>query len=186
MALTDLSKPPCHRMRKTPTRIMRTIPLKPFIKSLFIRPSDESPPTRNPLTASSSYHINPAPAPQGQFQPAHPSSPGQPKQEFYHQQSPAPQQLNSQQQVPQIQHQSSQYQTSVPVHSLSQGAAPVDCPSCRQRHLTRVEYVTGNTVLSVIPLVLIHPHRHSCILMTPLVVGPPRRAASSASDVSPS
>ena len=39
----------------------------------------------------------------------------------------------------------STYQTAVPLGNLQEAAAPVDCPVCRQRALTRTEYVSGNT-----------------------------------------
>jgi len=39
----------------------------------------------------------------------------------------------------------STYQTAVPLGNLQEAAAPVDCPVCRQRALTRTEYVAGNT-----------------------------------------
>ena len=41
--------------------------------------------------------------------------------------------------------QQSTYQTAVPLGNLQEAAAPVDCPVCRQRALTRTEYVSGNT-----------------------------------------
>lgn len=43
--------------------------------------------------------------------------------------------------------QQSQYHTATPLQNLSEGAAPVDCPSCRSRALTRTEYVSGNTAM---------------------------------------
>ncbi|KAK0512096.1 hypothetical protein JMJ35_005224 [Cladonia borealis] len=39
----------------------------------------------------------------------------------------------------------STYQTAIPLGNLQEAAAPVDCPVCRQRALTRTEYVAGNT-----------------------------------------
>lgn len=44
-----------------------------------------------------------------------------------------------------MQQQQSTYQTAVPLGNLQEAAAPVDCPVCRQRALTRTEYVSGNT-----------------------------------------
>jgi len=41
--------------------------------------------------------------------------------------------------------QESQYKNAVPLTNLGMGSAPVDCPSCRKRCMTRVEYVIGNT-----------------------------------------
>ncbi|KAL9623426.1 MAG: hypothetical protein Q9160_002319 [Pyrenula sp. 1 TL-2023] len=39
----------------------------------------------------------------------------------------------------------SQYQTAVAIPNLGMGSAPVDCPSCGRRGMTRTEYVVGNT-----------------------------------------
>ncbi|KAL9123717.1 MAG: hypothetical protein Q9217_006881 [Psora testacea] len=57
-------------------------------------------------------------------------------------------------QLPQVQHQGTfsaapgqqQYQTAIPLGNLTDAAAPVDCPICKQRALTRVEKHSGNTV----------------------------------------
>jgi len=38
-----------------------------------------------------------------------------------------------------------QYQSATPLGSLQQGAAPVDCPVCGVRELTRTEFVSGGT-----------------------------------------
>ena len=79
------------------------------------------------------------------------------KQEYYttsaqpvdpmHQQHQQPQQQMPVQQAPVqgIQPQPSQYHTATPLGNLIEAAAPVDCPVCRQRALTRVEAVSGNT-----------------------------------------
>ncbi|KAL5318779.1 hypothetical protein ACEPPN_013845 [Leptodophora sp. 'Broadleaf-Isolate-01'] len=37
------------------------------------------------------------------------------------------------------------YQMATPLASLQQGPAPVDCPVCGVREMTRAEYVTGGT-----------------------------------------
>jgi hypothetical protein len=37
------------------------------------------------------------------------------------------------------------YHTAMPIIALTQGAAPVDCPVCRQRAVTRTEYEAGST-----------------------------------------
>lgn len=86
-------------------------------------------------------------------------SPGQEKHEYY---SPgAAQGIQTQQQgVPMTHIQSqpqqqgqynpgqpqpqSQYQTAVPLGSLQKNPAPVDCPSCHHRTMTRVEAHSGN------------------------------------------
>jgi len=36
------------------------------------------------------------------------------------------------------------YRTATPLTALGRYAAPVDCPSCGERAVTRIEYVTGN------------------------------------------
>ena len=60
-------------------------------------------------------------------------------------QSPAIQ--HQQSQYPPVQHQQSQYHSAIPLQNLTEGAAPVDCPTCRQRALTRTDYVSGNTTM---------------------------------------
>ncbi|KAJ5246731.1 hypothetical protein N7468_001714 [Penicillium chermesinum] len=37
------------------------------------------------------------------------------------------------------------YATAVPLHSLQSAPAPVDCPSCGYREMTKIEGVSGNT-----------------------------------------
>ena len=49
------------------------------------------------------------------------------------------------QQVQQMGTQQSNYQTSVPLASLQNAPAPVDCPNCKTRSMTRVEFHSGNT-----------------------------------------
>ncbi|KAL8760988.1 MAG: hypothetical protein Q9184_002858 [Pyrenodesmia sp. 2 TL-2023] len=68
----------------------------------------------------------------------------QPKQEFYGGQPGTPQhQASMPMQQPPVQQ--SQYQTATPIANLGEGAAPVDCPCCHMRALTRPEYHSGNT-----------------------------------------
>ena len=38
-----------------------------------------------------------------------------------------------------------QYQTATPLQSLGIAPAPVDCPACRTRHMTRIDYTVGGT-----------------------------------------
>ncbi|KAL9594288.1 MAG: hypothetical protein Q9219_007115 [cf. Caloplaca sp. 3 TL-2023] len=66
------------------------------------------------------------------------------KHEYYPTQAAVPQHQTSNtfQQMPM---QQSQYQTATPLINLSEGAAPVDCPCCHMRALTRTEYHSGNT-----------------------------------------
>ncbi|KAI4253667.1 MAG: hypothetical protein LQ352_003555 [Teloschistes flavicans] len=72
-----------------------------------------------------------------EYYPNQQSQPGIPHQQQQHQQ---PVQLQ------QMQHPSqSGYQTAVPLANLQEAAAPVDCPSCRMRALTRTEYHSGGT-----------------------------------------
>jgi len=59
-----------------------------------------------------------------------------PKQEYY-----APQQQQQQVAAPQ----QSTYQTAVPLASLQDKPAPVDCPMCKNRAMTRIDAVSGNT-----------------------------------------
>lgn len=49
----------------------------------------------------------------------------------------------------QQQQQQSQYHVATPLQNLTEAAAPVDCPACRARALTRTEYVSGNTTMLV-------------------------------------
>lgn len=37
------------------------------------------------------------------------------------------------------------YATAIPLANLQQGAAPVDCPMCHRRELTKTEHVSGGT-----------------------------------------
>ncbi|KAL8774456.1 MAG: hypothetical protein Q9209_000829 [Squamulea sp. 1 TL-2023] len=94
----------------------------------------------------SSYNnqINQYP-PQQQYTPM--SSPPiheQTKQEYYPGQENSPTPMP----VPQQQHQApvaQAYQTATPIANLGEGPAPVDCPCCHMRALTKTEYHSGNT-----------------------------------------
>ena len=103
-----------------------------------------SPPVASPPIT----HVQPTPAM---------SSPGQEKQEYYHVNAASPQQTG----IPMQNHpgmppqqQSSQYvvptasvyHTVTPLHALHEGPAPVDCPVCHTRAMTRTEKHAGNTV----------------------------------------
>lgn len=98
-----------------------------------------------------SYQINQVPQQQYPQQPVGSPGPGQVKQEYYAAQPgmEMQHQHQSQQQVPQVgvQPQQSQYRTATPLHSLGEAPAPVDCPSCGNRALTRIEYKSGQTTL---------------------------------------
>ncbi|KAI4124795.1 MAG: hypothetical protein LQ338_004621 [Usnochroma carphineum] len=90
---------------------------------------------------------------QQQYQQQHQQQPmvsppmDQQKHEYYPSQAATPQHQPSmptqqpvQQPVQQI-----GYQTATPLQNLQEAAAPVDCPCCRMRALTRTEYHSGNT-----------------------------------------
>ena len=55
----------------------------------------------------------------------------------------------------------SQYRTAIPIPNLSMGSAPVDCPSCGKRGMTRLEYTVGNTTQYVYSLGADSPVRNS-------------------------
>ncbi|KAE9368135.1 hypothetical protein N431DRAFT_429332 [Stipitochalara longipes BDJ] len=65
----------------------------------------------------------------------------QPIQEKQYQQQAIPQQ----QQMPQQPLPQNNFASATPLVSLQQGPAPVDCPMCRVRQMTRVEFVSGGT-----------------------------------------
>lgn len=44
------------------------------------------------------------------------------------------------------------YPTAVPLYALQRTPACVDCPSCGQREMTRVEFASGSTTQSVHPI----------------------------------
>ena len=72
------------------------------------------------------------------------------KQEYFTAAQPVDQmkqQPMAQQQMPMqgTQMQPSMYQSATPLGNLAEASAPADCPVCRQRALTRVEYHAGNT-----------------------------------------
>lgn len=66
----------------------------------------------------------------------------QPQQQYAQQQHPSFQQQPSQQSVPVMQKQS-MYQSAIPLASLQGNPAPVDCPICHNREMTRVDYQSG-------------------------------------------
>ncbi|KAL8892826.1 MAG: hypothetical protein Q9192_005548 [Flavoplaca navasiana] len=113
----------------------------------------------NHLTQSSynNNQINQYP-PQQQYTPM--SSPpihDQPKQEYYAGQENNPTPIHPQQSMPVQQHQAQvaqAYQTATPIANLGEGAAPVDCPCCHMRALTKTEYHSGNTTKFVTPFLL--------------------------------
>jgi hypothetical protein len=81
------------------------------------------------ISTRRSYQMNSIPSHDGQYQQQFPNV--------------APQQVSPAgfpQQAPKYQH-------ATPLHGLGESSAPVDCPSCRQRELTRVEYHSGQTTL---------------------------------------
>lgn len=47
------------------------------------------------------------------------------------------------------------YQSAIPIASLQQGAAPVDCPFCGVRELTRTDFVSGGTTHGVAALLCV-------------------------------
>ncbi len=98
-------------------------------------------------SSSSSYNTAPynnVPIQQHPQQPMASPPMDQPKHEFYPGQPGTPQHQASMpmQQQPT---QQSGYQTSVPLANLQEAAAPVDCPACHMRALTRTDYHSGGT-----------------------------------------
>ncbi|KAE8453471.1 hypothetical protein EG329_010332 [Mollisiaceae sp. DMI_Dod_QoI] len=81
-------------------------------------------------------HVNPE-QPQQTYQQA-------PPQQYYHQTA-------SQQGFPQSNASKNNYQIATPLASLQQGPAPVDCPVCGVREMTRTEFFVGDSVL-LLPL----------------------------------
>ncbi|KAI4182889.1 MAG: hypothetical protein L6R41_005725 [Letrouitia leprolyta] len=67
------------------------------------------------------------------------------KHEYYPTQAAMPQHQPSNPIPQQHPPQQSQYQIATPIQSLGEGAAPVDCPCCHMRALTKTEYHSGNT-----------------------------------------
>jgi len=69
-----------------------------------------------------------------------------PQESFHPDQQKAYQQGAPQQSFPQQANASrNNYQMATPLASLQQGPAPVDCPICGVREMTRTEYVSGGT-----------------------------------------
>ena len=73
------------------------------------------------------------------------------KHEYYNSEQQPQQQQQLHPQQPQQQQYQQTYQTAVPLGSLEEAGAPVDCPVCRHRALTVVEKASGNTVQYVCP-----------------------------------
>jgi len=94
-------------------------------------------------------NVGPERQPQQTYQqngPQH-SYPQQPQQTFQ-QNGPQPsyhQQEAPKQGFPQNNASRNNYQTATPLASLQQGPAPVDCPACGVREMTRTEFVSGGT-----------------------------------------
>ncbi|KAL8668739.1 MAG: hypothetical protein Q9168_006644 [Polycauliona sp. 1 TL-2023] len=86
--------------------------------------------------------------PQQQYTPmSSPPITDRPKQEYYAGQENNPTPIHAQQGMPvQQQPQVQGYQHATPIGNLGEGAAPVDCPCCHMRALTKTEYHSGNTV----------------------------------------
>ncbi|KAL8913987.1 MAG: hypothetical protein Q9172_007178 [Xanthocarpia lactea] len=102
-----------------------------------------------PMQHSDSYNnqINQYP-PQQQQQYTPMSSPpiqDQSKQEYYSGQGNTPNAMPVAQQQQSHAPVAQSYQTATPIGSLGEGAAPVDCPCCHMRALTKTEYHSGNT-----------------------------------------
>ncbi|KAL8645825.1 MAG: hypothetical protein Q9210_006493, partial [Variospora velana] len=69
-----------------------------------------------------------------------------PKQGYYASEQPqATTTLQHQPSMPMQQQQQSGYQTATPLANLQDAAAPADCPACRMRALTKIEFHSGNT-----------------------------------------
>jgi lipopolysaccharide-induced tumor necrosis factor-alpha factor len=66
----------------------------------------------------------------------------QPIQEKNYPQQGLPEQPMAQQPMP-----ANNFASATPLVSLQQGPAPVDCPVCRVRQMTRVEFVSGGTTM---------------------------------------
>ncbi|KAI4218265.1 MAG: hypothetical protein L6R36_009044 [Xanthoria steineri] len=69
----------------------------------------------------------------------------QPKQEYYGGQENNPTPIHPQQAMPAVVPQAQGYQNVVPLANLQDSAAPVDCPCCHMRALTKTEHHSGNT-----------------------------------------
>ncbi|KAL8986652.1 MAG: hypothetical protein Q9177_004068 [Variospora cf. flavescens] len=98
-------------------------------------PSPMDPPKRE-------YYAGQEPTPQHEQQ-QYPSPMDPPKREYYAGQQPIPQHHPSMPMQQAVQQ--SGYQTATPLSNLQDAAAPVDCPCCRMRALTKIELHSGNT-----------------------------------------
>ncbi|KAI4281203.1 MAG: hypothetical protein L6R35_005702, partial [Caloplaca aegaea] len=98
--------------------------------------------TNKPLLKSSYNHAPIQPNPQQhQYPQQSPMDP--PKQEYYAGQEPTLQHHPSMPMQQAVQQ--SGYHTATPLTNLESAAAPVDCPCCRMRALTKIECHSGNT-----------------------------------------
>ncbi|KAL9581972.1 MAG: hypothetical protein Q9212_003573 [Teloschistes hypoglaucus] len=106
-----------------------TAPIQPYHgQQSYPHQGPQHTPMSSPPLASEQKH---------EYYPNQQSQPGLPQ---HHQQHQQPVQLQ------QMQHPSqSGYQTATPLANLGEAAAPVDCPACRMRALTKTEYHSGNT-----------------------------------------
>ncbi|KAL8946921.1 MAG: hypothetical protein Q9222_006746 [Ikaeria aurantiellina] len=104
--------------------------------------------TQAPMQHHDSYSIQQHPQQQGypnQPMVSPPIDHQAPKQEYYPGQQATPQHQVSNPMPQMPQQQPSGYQTAVPLQNLQEAAAPVDCPMCRMRALTKTEMHSGNT-----------------------------------------
>ncbi|KAL8932043.1 MAG: hypothetical protein Q9216_006986, partial [Gyalolechia sp. 2 TL-2023] len=82
---------------------------------------------------------------QQQYQQPVSSPPMNEQKHEYYSQAAVPQHQPSNPIQHQVPVQTSQYQTATPLVSIGEGAAPVDCPCCHMRALTKTDYHSGNT-----------------------------------------
>ncbi|KAH8656210.1 LITAF-like zinc ribbon domain-containing protein [Tricladium varicosporioides] len=61
------------------------------------------------------------------------------------QMQPQPMGIPQQQQPMQMKPGQRTYQNATPLASLGRSPAPIDCPTCGQRSMSRIEYIVGNT-----------------------------------------
>jgi len=104
-------------------------------------------PTSTPQIHLQDYSNTPAPINSPQIG-QHPGSPPPQYPSTMEKQHPGfggVQQQQSYQQPPNTEGRKNHYQNATPLGSLQQSPAPVDCPRCGVRELTRVEYVSGGT-----------------------------------------
>ena len=63
-----------------------------------------------------------------------------------------------------VQHQPSHFGNATPIAALGQTPAPIDCPACRQRAMTRTQYETGGFTWLIAALVCIPCHLGCCLI----------------------